>query len=214
MNSTFLRIRMQQPSDWLTRHAVQFLIVAVLMLSMLGVPVVVSAQGGPPPGRSRSSSPRTDGQSRAIEQQLQHRIGQIMKERLALTDAQLTQLEAVTMKLERERRAVRGEEWRIRTALRAQLLSGDSASNEVVGELLDRMPRVERRRIELMETEQRELATFLTPVQRARYMALQEEIRKNMDEIRQRRSKDGDASPGRPDGERHFEKRSRPPGGQ
>lgn len=188
---------------------------AALVLAVVSAPAVVEAQG-PPQGRAdRSASPRTDGQSRAIEQQLQRRIGQIMKERLALTDAQLTQLEAVTMKLERERRAVRGEEWRIRTALRAQLLSGDSASNDVVGELLDRMPRVERRRIELMETEQRELSAFLTPVQRARYMALQDEIRKNMDEIRRRRSNDHDPSSGRPDNSnRSMERRSRPPEGR
>ncbi len=188
---------------------------AALVLAVVSAPAVVEAQG-PPQGRAdRSASPRTDGQSRAIEQQLQRRIGQIMKERLALTDAQLTQLEAVTMKLERERRAVRGEEWRIRTALRAQLLSGDSASNDVVGELLDRMPRVERRRIELMETEQRELSAFLTPVQRARYMALQDEIRKNMDEIRRRRSNDHDPSSGRPgNSNRSMERRSRPPEGR
>lgn len=187
---------------------------AALVLAVVGAPVAAGAQGVPPQGRPvRSASPRTDGQSRAIEQQLQHRIGQIMKERLVLTDAQLTQLEAVTMKLERERREVRGEEWRIRTALRAQLLSGDSVSNELVGELLDRMPRVERRRIELMETEQRELAAFLSPVQRARYMALQDEIRKNMDDIRQSRSPEANRSPGRPGDGRPMERRTRPPGG-
>ncbi len=197
------------------RTVVRRFVLAGLVLAVASTPVALDAQGGPPPGRSgRSASPRTDGQSREIEQQLQRRIAQIMKERLALTDAQLTQLEAVTMKLERERHAVRSEEWRIRTALRAQLLSGDSASNEVVGELLDRMPRVERRRIELMETEQRELAAFLTPVQRARFMALQDEIRKNMDEIRQRRSTDGKRSSSRGDSARHSGMDVKPPGSE
>jgi Spy/CpxP family protein refolding chaperone len=171
--------------------------------------------GGPPQGRSgRTSSTRGESpQQREIEQQLQRRIGAILKERLELTDDQLRQLEAVTVKLERERRAVRGEEWRIRTALRAQLLSGDSASNEVVGELLDRMPRVERRRIELMETEQRELSQFLTPIQRARYMGLQDEIRRNMEEIRERRPGDGKSS-SKSDSTRSSSRSSRrgPPG--
>ncbi len=198
--------------DNITQRVSRQVAFAALVLAVVGAPIAAAAQG-PPQGRAgRSASPRTDGQSRDIEQQLQRRIGQIMKERLELSDAQITQLEAVTMKLERERRAVRGEEWRIRTALRAQLLSGDSASNEVVGELLDRMPRVERRRIELMETEQRELSAFLTPVQRARYMALQDEIRKNMDEIRQRRSSDNNRTPGRPGDSKQSDRRMRPPG--
>ncbi len=178
-------------------------------------PLAMAAAQGPPQGRpDRSGTSRSGAPSREIEQQLQRRIGQIMKERLELTDEQLTRLEAVTMKLERERRAVRGEEFRIRTALRAQLLSGDSASNEVVGELLDRMPRVERRRIELMETEQRELAQFLTPIQRARFMGLQEEIRRNMEQIRDRRNGDGAKfSPNRPDASRPMDSRRRKPDG-
>ncbi len=197
-------------------RVLQPLVVAALAFAMTFAPMALaSAQRGPPQGHpDRSGTPRTGAPSREIEQQLQRRIGQIMKERLALTDEQLTQLEAVTMRLERERRAVRGEDFRIRTALRAQLLSGDSASNDVVAELLDRMPRVERRRIELMETEQRELAQFLTPIQRARFLGLQEEIRRNMEQIRERRSGDGaKGSPGRPDVARPTESHRRRPDG-
>jgi Spy/CpxP family protein refolding chaperone len=141
------------------------------------------AQGGPP--RRDSSSRRGN---RAIEQQLQQRIATIMQERLQLNDEQLQQLVEVTRRFERERMQVRGEDYRLRMAMRSQLLAGDTASQERVAELLEQMPRVERRRIDLMENEQRELAKFLTPVQRARYIALQEEIRRNMEQIRERRS--------------------------
>jgi Spy/CpxP family protein refolding chaperone len=150
------------------------------------------AQGGPP---RRDSSSRRGG--RAIEQQLQQRIATIMKERMELDEAQLQQLVEVTRRFERERMQVRGEEYRMRVAMRAQLLAGDTASQERVAELLDRMPSVERRRIDLMEAEQRELAKFLTPVQRARYVALQEEIRRNMEEIRERRANSSSGSSSR-----------------
>ena len=45
-----------------------------------------------------------------------------------------------------------------------------------------------RRRVpvELQEQEQRELARFLTAVQRARYFALQEELRRGMQDLQQR----------------------------
>lgn len=143
------------------------------------------AQGGKPPGREvRGSSTRGNDRGREIEQQLQHRIAAMLKERLSLTDEQVKRLEGVTLKLERERRHVRGEEYRVRMGLRAQLLAKDSASNDSVAVLLDRLPAIERQKIDLMVTEQRELAQFLTPVQRARYMAFQDEIRRNMDRIR------------------------------
>lgn len=140
------------------------------------------AQGGPP---QRDSTSRRGG--RAIEEQLQQRIATIMQERLQLNDEQLRQLVEVTRTFERERMQVRSQDYRLRTAMRTQLLAGDTASQERVAELLEQMPRVERRRIDLMESEQRELAKFLTPVQRARYIALQDEIRRNMEQIRERR---------------------------
>jgi hypothetical protein len=67
--------------------------------------------------------------------------------------------------------------------------------------LLDEMPRLERRRVELMEREQRELAKFLSPVQRARYFGLQDELRRGMQELQQRRLGAPDslaAAPARP----------------
>lgn len=143
----------------------------------------LGAQSGPPRGDSASRR-----SSRMIEQQLQQRIATIMKERLALNEEQSRQLLEVTQRFERERMQVRSEDYRLRSAMRAQLLAGDTASQERVAELLERMPRVERRRIDLMENEQRELAKFLTPVQRARYIALQDEIRRNMEQIRERRT--------------------------
>lgn len=155
------------------------------------------AQGGPPQGRQqRGSMPSRN--DREMEQQVQRRIGAMLKERLSLTDEQLKQLEAVTQKLEHERRSVRSEEYRLRSSMRTQLLAGDSASNDTIALLLDRMPKLERRKIELMENEQKQLAAFLSPLQRARYLALQDEIRRNMDEIRDKRDATPNTQSGRP----------------
>jgi Spy/CpxP family protein refolding chaperone len=166
--------------------------VAGLMLAAtVALPARSEAQGGPP----RNAPTEVRRGERPIEQQLQHRIAAIMKERLSLSDEQLQQLTEVTQRFERQRMAVRGEEYRMRMTLRRQLMAGDSASQETVADVLERMPGMERRRIDLMEAEQRELARFLTPVQRARYIALQEEIRRNMEQIRERRGSSDGTSP-------------------
>ena len=170
--------------------------------------VAVGAQGGPPRVAPTTGVAPTGGQpprgrpdGRAIEAELQRRIMGIMKERLSLNDEQLDKLAEVTRRFERERFSQRGAEYRLRMSLRRELMKGDSASQERVAELIDEMPDVERRGIDLMEREQRELSQFLTPVQRARFIALQDEIRRNMEQIRERRdSTQAGSRGGRPSG--------------
>jgi len=94
------------------------------------------------------------------------------------------------------RSAPRREEMQTRKAMREELLAGDNANVSKVADLLEQMPRLERRRIELMEQEQRELSKFLSPVQRARYFALQDELRRNMQELQRRRMGAADSTRG------------------
>jgi hypothetical protein len=67
---------------------------------------------------------------------------------------------------------------------------------------MDRAIRVQRSRLDLLETEQRELSAFLTPTQRAKYMGMQEQLRRRADEMRRRAEGDtvgdafGNESPG------------------
>ncbi len=173
-------------------HRVMTRAVFAAILTSIGWAGVVAAQ---PPGQRGSAGEQVT-QERQLERRLQERVYAIAKERLELSDGQVTQLQAVTSQLEQERQAVRTEEREIRMALRSELLAGSSASEQRVAELLDRLPRVERRRIDLMESEQRELARFLSPLQRARYFALQDEIRRNLQQMLQRRA--GEAQPLRP----------------
>jgi len=46
---------------------------------------------------------------------------------------------------------------------------------------------IQKRRVAILESEQHDLATIITPIQRARYMALQEQVRRRLEQMRQRR---------------------------
>lgn len=162
----------------------------------------IAAQGGPPPGGPPGGSGRgagmTDAQRMQMERRLQERIDVLVRQRLALSDEQFAKLRDVASKLEDERRSLRNEEMTTRFALRQELLAGDKADEAKVSEFLDRMPGYERRRLDLMEREQRELARFLTPSQRARYIGLQDELRRGMQDVQRRRmGPDSGAAPGR-----------------
>ena len=161
----------------------------------------LSAQGGPPiggraTGRAGALRPKVDARA-LLELRLQERVNEVVRTRLALSDEQFRQLRELSTRAEAEKRALRREEVDTRVALRRELLAGDRVNESRVSELLDKLPKLERRRIDLMEAEQKDLARFLTPSQRARYFALQDELRRNMQDMQLKRlgvARDGDTT--------------------
>lgn len=150
---------------------------------------------GTPPGSAAAAeqglpgAPRLNEKQRAlVERRLQDRINQVVRQRLALTDDQFSKLRDVASRIEEDRRALRVDEATARFAMRQELLAGDRVNEQRVAELLDRLPRLERRRLELMESEQRELSKFLSASQRARYLGLQDELRRSIQELQKNRA--------------------------
>jgi len=154
---------------------------AVVLLLMTSSAPVIAQQARPPAPNDRRAM---------LEQRLRERTGAIVKQRLALTDAQMTRLQATNKQFESQRSALLTREREVRRQLREQILSGDSANQNQVSQLLDQAMQLERQRLDLQQSEQRELAKFMTPVQRAKLFGLQNELRKRAQEMRNRQ-KDG-----------------------
>lgn len=137
------------------------------------------------PMRARAGAPV---QERAgLERQFRERLAEIVRRRLNLNDTQMRQLGQVNDRFERERMLLLRSERQVRQSLRAEVLSGDSANQSKVADLLDQALRIQRQRLDLTEREQRDLATFMTPVQRAMYFGIQDDLRRRMEDIRQQR---------------------------
>lgn len=184
---------------------------AVALVATLGSPIVAVAQSAPFRGSDRQDAPRMTGQQRdVLERRFKERIDAIVKLRLRLTDEQQVKLREVASRTEESRRLIRREEWMLRTSLRDEMRAGDKANEAKVGDLLEQMPGLERRKLELMETEQRDLAKFLSPTQRARYFGLQDELRRGMQDL-QRRRMGMDDSTVAPTDSRGFRRHGIPP---
>lgn len=138
-------------------------------------------QGGPPPGSERDS----------LEARVRVRMGQMLRTQLGLTDPQMRQLMASNRRFEGRRRDLLGQEREVRNGLRDELASGDTTRNAQIGVLLERMLSVQRQRIELLEAEQADLAGFLTPIQRARYFGLEEQLRRRVEEMTDQGQREG-----------------------
>ena len=122
-----------------------------------------------------------------LEQQVRERAAALTRERLGLTDAQMQQLQRVNTRFGPQLSAVVMEERSSRRQLRQELTAAQP-NQARVSTLLDASIRLQKQRIALIEAEQKELAAFLTPVQRARYLALQAQFRNRADQLSRQNS--------------------------
>lgn len=120
-----------------------------------------------------------------MQRRFQERFGAVVKERLQLTDSQAVRLGETNRRFEEQRRTLLQQERDIRMSLRDELMS-QNQNQQRISELLDRAIRAQRQRVELLESEQRELARFMNPTQRAKLLGMQEQMRRNAMEMRGR----------------------------
>jgi len=154
---------------------------------VLGFAVAAGAQRtdlGPPPRRQAGGD--SAGRAR-LEGQLRRGFAQLVRNRVGLSDDQMMRLRPMAQRFEQQRRQLQMEERDTRVSLRTSLQAGQSADARQVDQLLQHMIDIQKRRVAILEAEQRDLATIMTPIQRARYMALQEQIRRRLEQMRQRR---------------------------
>jgi hypothetical protein len=135
---------------------------------------------GPPPAGDSTRPNRAN-----LERQVRERIAQVTKERLGATDQQMAKLQETNKKFDEKRRVVVDQERDVRMSLRDEMLRPDSARQGQVAALLDRVIKTQRQRVDLQEQEQKELAGFLTPLQRAKYFALEQQVRQRVNQMRQ-----------------------------
>jgi Spy/CpxP family protein refolding chaperone len=153
-------------------------------LWVVGPPAMLSAQRVDP-APARVGAPTQEGGG--LERQFRERLAEVVRRRLNLDDAQMRQLGQVNSRFERDRLILLRDERRVRQSLRAEVLAGDSANQPRVSDLLDQALKIQQRRLDLTAEEQRELSAFMTPVQRAKYFAIQDDLRRRMEELRQNR---------------------------
>lgn len=136
-----------------------------------------------------------------MERNLRQAMWRATKERVGLSDSQMDRLGAVTRQLEPRRQELVRREREARRSLRDELAAAQP-DQERAARFLNELQAVQRTRVDLMGDEQRQLAEFMTPVQRARYFAMQEQFRRRLEQLRRPGAPgapaDGEAMPARP----------------
>ena len=126
-----------------------------------------------PPGAARQQ----------LQQQIRRTLWRVTKQRIGFTDEQMLRLERTSQRYDQERRQLAIEEKALRVDLRREILADSTANQSTIASALDRMHAVQQRRLDLQAEEQKEFSSFMTPLQRARFAALQEQVRKRLQEF-------------------------------
>lgn len=115
-----------------------------------------------------------------VEGSLREALAQAVKQRLNLNDQQATRLMDVNRKFGEDRLRIARDEIRIRRDLRQSISGRDSSRSPETARLLDELLDTQRQRLDLQQKEQAALSEFLTPEQRARYIAMMEQLRRRI----------------------------------
>jgi hypothetical protein len=118
-----------------------------------------------------------------LEQQFRQRVAKLAQDRIGLTDAQMAQLQQSNARFAPQLNQLAAQERDTRRQLRAEMTVAGQPNQQLVSDLLDRSLQLQKQRISIIETEQKDLARFMTPVQRARYIALQQQFRRRAQEL-------------------------------
>jgi periplasmic protein CpxP/Spy len=124
------------------------------------------------------------------------RLAAAVQRQLGLSDEQATQLREATRSFAAQRDQLLVQERATRLELRANVMRGDSADQGRIAQLLDQLVAHQRRRVDLVAEEQRELARFLKPVQRAQFLAMQERALRAAQQLRAQREREARAAAG------------------
>jgi Spy/CpxP family protein refolding chaperone len=142
-----------------------------------------AGQIAPRQGGARAAG-RANGQA-PLARELRQKFNGVIQRQLNLSAEGTRHLEQVDRKFEQQRVALRRDEREARQGLRAALADTANVDQAKISQYMDQLTRGQRRRADIVEAEQKELSTFLTPMQRAKLQGLREQLTQRVRQLQQ-----------------------------
>ena len=180
------------------RRTASYLALAGALVFGAGWSPVLAQARREPPLRSEARAGERGANNRAgLERQVRETLWRMTRERVGLSDDQMRKLAPINARYETERRELLRQDRQARLALRTAVLDSTNADQAKISAQMDRLLEMQRKRVDLVAREQKELGAFMTPLQRAKYMALQEQVRRRFEQMaRAQRGGRGGQKPG------------------
>lgn len=150
--------------------------------------IVTLALASPLAAQEPAAPARPDtAEAERLRAQIEARFSQRVQEELKLTSDQAAKLRASQEKFGTQRRALMRQQMERRRALDDQMQPGVAANADSVRKLMDANQAARAQMLKIEQDEDREMATYLTPVQRARYQQMREGFMRRVMEMRAQR---------------------------
>jgi hypothetical protein len=127
-------------------------------------------------GARKNEIAATPAERQAQERRVRQAFDGVVRRQLRLDDQRMRQLRQTQTRFERQRRQLNVDERRARLGLKAAMEDSAGRDQNRISQSIDQLVAAQRRRADLLEAEQKELSSFLTPLQRAQYLSLQERL--------------------------------------
>lgn len=157
--------------------------VALTLMTALALPAESQRPDGPPRGE--------------LEAELRRGFARAVRHRVGLNEDQMRRLAPITQKYANERTRIQLDERQARMELGRILRDSVPSDSAKIDGLMARMLDAQKRQVQLLEQEQKELATIMSPLQRARFFGLREQMRRQLEERRRGRGQGGGPPPRR-----------------
>ena len=166
-----------------------------IVAALVGSATVASAQstesgaGAQNPARPLRESQQQPGRGtpterQALQRQVRQAFARVVRRQLNLDAGKMQQLQRVDQKYEQQRRQVLKSEREARLNLKTAMQdSTGHPDQDKIAQYMDQLVHGQRERADLLEGEQKELAAFLSPLQRAQYFALKERVTRKLMEL-------------------------------
>jgi Spy/CpxP family protein refolding chaperone len=122
-----------------------------------------------------------------LRARIEARFSQHVQQELRLTPDQSAKLRASQERFGTQRRALMRQQLERRRALEDQMQPGVAANTDSVKRLMDGIQAGRAAMLKIEQDEDREMAGYLTPVQRARYQRMREMLMRRVSEMREQR---------------------------
>lgn len=159
------------------------LVIAIALI--IGAVASATAQRPNRPMGGRGGQPGMQDPRRAeLEDDVRRGFARAVRERVGLSEEQMLRLGPVTRKFEEQRRQAQMDERDARTKLQGLVMVGAESDSVRIRQFIGQMNEVRRRRLQIDEAEQKELAAIMTPLQLAKFLGIQEQVRRRLEQMR------------------------------
>jgi len=163
------------------------LVLVLTGLALLAIPAEAQRSGA----NRRSEAPQNAEERAQLERRIRARMGQMMRERLGLSEDEAAALSQIAETYDVQRREMFRQEQALRRRVEALGLERSGDQEEALG-LLDRLIELGEQEVELRRAEQEALLDVLTPIQVLQLHAFRQQIGERI-----RRLRSGEAQRGR-----------------